>query len=75
MAKYNVLRPVEYDGKLYLPAGESPPPTARSASNGRDIPVDASGVIDLTQEQAAEMVLGQVRLAAVSASRPEKGQR
>lgn len=59
MAKLKVLRAIEYNGKLYLPEAGDAPKLARSAGNGGDIPVDASGGIDLTEEQAAELTLGQ----------------
>lgn len=60
MAKFNVLRPIEYNGKLYLKQSSEVPKFVKSAGNGSDIPVDASGVIDLTEEQAAQFTLGQV---------------
>lgn len=62
MAQYEVLRPIEFDGKLYLPKSDAEPPkTAKSAGNGLDIPVDASGVIELDPQVAAELNLGQVK--------------
>ena len=62
MAQYEVLRPVEYDDKLYLPSGADAPETAKSSSNGRDIPTDVSGIINLDAKLAASLDLGQIKL-------------
>jgi hypothetical protein len=59
-AQYKVLRPIELDGKLYLPESKDAPVKARSAGNGAIIPVDASGVIELTEAEAKQMVDGQI---------------
>jgi hypothetical protein len=65
--QFKVLRRIELDGKLYLPVGASAqagvpaPAKARSMSNGAIIPVDASGVIELTDAEAAQMTAGQVQ--------------
>ncbi|MGH9468819.1 MAG: hypothetical protein ACRD1N_00585 [Terriglobia bacterium] len=75
MAKYNVLRPIEYDGKIYLPAADDAPQTARSASNGREIPVDSSGIIDLPEKQAAEMTQGQVKPASPPSAKPDRAKK
>ncbi|HLI35494.1 MAG TPA: hypothetical protein VKW70_10645 [Terriglobia bacterium] len=60
MPKFKVLRPIERDGKLYLPETESAPDKVKSAGHGQDIPVDFGGAIELTEKQAAELTLGQV---------------
>jgi hypothetical protein len=61
MPKYKVLRPIEHNLKLYLPEGtENPPEKKPSSGHGLDIPVDASGVIDLTEADAAPMTHGQI---------------
>ncbi len=76
MPKYQVLRPIEHDQVLYLPAfsrerdtagrppialaPEGAPTTVKSVSHGRDVPVDSSGVIELTLEEAARIDMGQV---------------
>ena len=60
MPKYKVLKPIEHDNVLYLPAGSDAPETVKSVGHGEDIPVDASGFIDLTPEQAAQMTCGQI---------------
>ncbi len=60
MSKFKVLRPIEHDGKLYLPETESAPGKVKSAGHGQDIPVDLGGAIELTEKQAAELTLGQV---------------
>jgi hypothetical protein len=82
MPQFKVLRPIELDGKLYLPESKDAPAAkasgaqaapakgslpqpgrrqARSMSNGAVIPVDASGVIELTDAEAKEMTAGQVQ--------------
>lgn len=60
VAKFKVLRPIEYSGKLYLHPTSEAPKFVKSAGNGSDIPVDASGIVDLTEEQAAWFTLGQI---------------
>jgi len=60
MAKYKVVRPIEHNNKLYLPAGDTATGTAKSASHGGDIPVDSSGTIELTAEEAAGFTNGQL---------------
>jgi hypothetical protein len=60
MPKFRVLRPIEYDGKLYMPETESAPDKVKSAGHGQDIPVDSSGEIELTEKQSAELTLGQI---------------
>lgn len=71
MAKYQVLRPIEYEGKLYLPAGIDvtewpcsrvlgPDGTCKSLGNGEPIQVDSGGLIDLPDGIAAQMTLGQI---------------
>jgi hypothetical protein len=72
MAKFKVLRAIELDGKLYLPASDNPPAKARSASNGQIIPVDASGVIELTDAQAKELILGQIQAIGTQQSAVSK---
>ena len=66
MPKYRVLRAIEHNLKLYLPEDPNPDPRnpkpdkIASSGHGLDIPVDASGVIDLTEAEAAPMVHGQI---------------
>lgn len=47
MTKFTVLRPIEHNQVLYMPQGASEAGKAKSAGNGGDIPVDASGTIEL----------------------------
>jgi hypothetical protein len=61
MPKFKVLRPIEHSLRLYVPEGESVPDQARSAANGAPIAVDASGSIELSEEEAAPLRLGQIR--------------
>lgn len=70
MTQYSVLRPVEYNGKLYVPASEAAPAVTRSAGNGSEIPVDRSGVIDLPDEMARQFALGQIAPVREKAPRP-----
>ncbi len=61
MPKFKVLRPIEHSLRLYVPEGEDAPEKVRSAASGAEIPVDASGSIDLSEEEAAPLKLGQVQ--------------
>lgn len=61
MPKFAVLRPIEHRGTLYIPPTGNAAETAKSASHGQDIPVDASGVIELSEKTAAEMKHKQIR--------------
>jgi hypothetical protein len=45
---------------LYLPKSDQAPESTVSASHGKEIPVDASGVIELTAKQAEALTAGQV---------------
>ncbi len=69
-ARYKVLRTIELNGVLYLPDGAPEPKKPRSAGNGLPVKVDAIGFIDLTPGQAAQMTLGQVKLAATQDAAP-----
>jgi hypothetical protein len=77
MAKYKVLRPIEHNLKLYLPAtpDSGPERSGRtpdrlpSGGHGLDIPLDTSGVIDLTEAEAAAMTAGQVEPIKKAAAR------
>lgn len=76
MAKYRVLKPIEYGPgqvtKLYFPVDHfgvdqkskqpMPPPTYKmpSACHGRDVEIDVSGFIELPDEIAKGLVLGQI---------------
>jgi hypothetical protein len=60
MPTYRVLRPLEHNLKLYLPQVADALPTVKSAGNGSDIPVDAGGVIELSEKEAAALDLGQI---------------
>lgn len=60
MTQYEVLRPIEYNGKLYVPASDGAPAVVRSAGNGSDIPVDRSGVINLPDGAVRQFELGQI---------------
>jgi hypothetical protein len=71
MPKFKVLRPIELDGKLYVSGGDKAPETAKSACNGQVVAIDASGVIELTDGQAAEMVMGQVEQVKSTAKSQE----
>ncbi len=74
MAKFKVLRPIEHSGKVYLPEAASAPTFSKSAGNGQDIPVDAGGVIELSESQAAELTLGQIEpIKAKVASERDQG--
>jgi hypothetical protein len=69
---YKVLRPIELNGTLYLPAGATPPMKPRSAGSGEAVNVDTSGVIELTADQAAAMTLGQIQAISTQRSAVNK---
>ena len=52
MPKYEVVQPIETGGKLYIPESGNAPKTVKSFSHGKDIPVDASGLIELSEDEA-----------------------
>lgn len=76
MGKYRVLKPIEIGAgqkaKAYFPSdywgydkktrGVLPPPslTVPSGSNGADIPIDCSGIVELPDDIAATLNLGQI---------------
>lgn len=60
MPKFQVLRPVEHNQILYLPKDSAAAAKVKSAGHGQDIPVDASGTIDLETEGATALTSGQI---------------
>jgi hypothetical protein len=60
MPKYQVLQPIEKQNVLYVPGGTVGPKELPSAGHGKPIPVDASGEIELTGEEASVLIYGQV---------------
>ncbi len=61
MPKYKVLRPIEHNEKLYAPDSlKDALEKVNSSGHGREIPVDKTGVIELTAAEAAAMTLGQI---------------
>ena len=62
MSKYQVLQPIEKDSVVYLAKGAAAAKLIPSASHGKLIPVDVSGEIELTEEEASILVNGQVPL-------------
>jgi hypothetical protein len=68
MPKYKVVKPIEHNQTLYLPETSDAPASAKSVSNGMDIPVDASGTVELDEAQASSLRDGQI--APLPASSP-----
>ena len=62
MPKYLVLQPIEKNGVLYVPKAAVAAKLLPSASHGKLIPVDAAGEIELSEEEAAILISGQVPL-------------
>ena len=60
MAQFQVIRAIEHNQKLYLPRGSTAPDRIKSAAHGQDIAVDATGVIELNDREAAALSNGQV---------------
>src|SRR5208337_4683426 len=61
MPKYQVLQPIEKNNVMYVAQGAAAK-LLPSACHGKLIPVDASGEIELSEEEAAILVHGQVPL-------------
>jgi len=75
MAKFTVLRPIEYNQVLYMPQGPTDVVRAKSADNGGDIPVDASGAIELDAAVAETFTGSQIAPFAAetpAAKRPKR---
>jgi len=62
MAKYQVLQPIEKDNVIYIAKSAGAVKSLPSACHGKLIPVDASGEIELTEEEASLLIHGQVPL-------------
>lgn len=65
MPEYKVLRPIEHNQKLYLPETQTGPERVKSVGDGQEIPVDASGTIDLNEKEAQGL---RDQIAAISES-------
>lgn len=68
MPKYKIVKPIEHNQTLYLPETTAAPANAKSASHGKEIPVDTSGTIELDEAQASSFRHGQI--AELPASSP-----
>jgi len=62
MPKYQVLQPIERNNVMYVALGAATAKLLPSACHGKLIPVNASGEIELTEEEADVLVYGQVPL-------------
>ena len=62
MPKYQVLQPIEKSNVIYVAKGAARPKSLPSACHGKLIPVDASGEIELSEDEASVMIYGQVPL-------------
>ncbi len=62
MPKYLVLQPIEKNDVLYVPSGTMGPKQLPSGGHGKPIPVNASGEIELSEEEAGVLIHGQVPL-------------
>ena len=62
MPKYQVLQPIEKNNVMYVALGAVTAKLLPSACHGKLIPVNASGEIELTEEEASILVYGQVPL-------------
>ncbi len=60
MRKYRVLRPIEHNSTRYVGAGSEEGKSATSAGHGGPIPLNASGVIELSESEAAQFTEGQI---------------
>ena len=62
MPKYQVLQPIEKNNVMFVPRGAEAAKSVPSACHGKLIPVDASGEIELTEEEDGILISGQVPL-------------
>ena len=62
MSKYQVLQPIEKNSVMYIATGAAAAKLVPSACHGKLIPVDASGGIELTEDEASILIYGQVPL-------------
>ena len=62
MPKYQVLQPIEKNNVMFVSKGGAAAKLLPSACHGKLIPVDASGEIELTEEEASILIYGQVPL-------------
>jgi len=62
MPKYQVLQPIEKNNVMFIAKGVDAAKLLPSACHGKLIPVDASGEIELTEEEASILIYGQVPL-------------
>src|SRR5208282_4568640 len=62
MPKYQVLQPIEKNNVMYVAKGAAAAKLLPSACLGKLIPVDASGEIELHEEEASILIYGQVPL-------------
>jgi hypothetical protein len=60
MSKYLVLQPIEKNNVMYVPKGMETTKMLPSACHGKLIAVDASGEIELSDDEASLLVLGQL---------------
>jgi hypothetical protein len=58
MAKFKVLTPIEHNETHYWPEADKAPKEAPSFGHGKPVPVNASGVIELTEAEAAPLLVG-----------------
>lgn len=67
MSQYKVLRPIEHNRKLYLPETKIGPQRVKSVGDRQEIPVNASGTIDLNEKEAQRLKDGQIETISESA--------
>lgn len=75
MSKYNVRRPIEHNQKLYLPQTTTGPEKVKSVGHGQEIPVDASGTIELSEREAQAFTGGQIEAISESADSSKQSKR
>lgn len=71
MPKYRVVTAIEHNQILYLPDTNAALANAKSVGNGKDIPVDNSGTIELNEAQVSSLTQGQIAPLAVPSTTEE----
>jgi hypothetical protein len=75
MPKYKVRRAIEHNQKLYLPQTNTGPEKVKSVGHGQEIPVDASGTIELNEKEAQSFTDGQIEAISESADPGKQSKR
>ena len=74
MPKYKVLNVIEHNDKQYWPETDKASKTAPSFCHDGHVDVDASGVVELSDAEAKQLLVGRA-VELVKEKAPEKGKK